>query len=56
MTNEEIQMKLVLMHQVSLCGFQKEFKFGTEGKNGGRNIEVALWRKKNKEFIQVYMF
>ena len=31
-TDEELRKKLVLMHQVSLCEFQREFKFGMEEK------------------------
>ena len=31
-TDEELRQKLVLMHQVSLREFQREFKFGTEDK------------------------
>ena len=30
--NEERHKKLVLMYQVSLCEFQREFKFGMEEK------------------------
>ena len=29
-TEEELRKKLVLMHQASLCEFQREFKFGME--------------------------
>ena len=29
-TNKEFWYKLVLMHQASLCAFQRELKFGTE--------------------------
>ena len=31
-TDEELRQKLVLMHQVSLREFQREFKFGIEDK------------------------
>ena len=41
-TNKEHHKKLVLMYQVSLCEFQREFKFGMEEKSDGRNREDAL--------------
>ena len=34
-TNKECEKKWVIIHQTSLCGFQKEFEFGMEDK---------LWR------------
>ena len=32
MTNKEHRQKLVIMHQASLCEFQREFEFGMEEK------------------------
>ena len=43
MTDEDIRHKLLLMHQASLCKFQRELQFGMEDKNGVRNTEDALW-------------
>ena len=44
-TDEELWQKLVLMHQPSLCEFQREFKFGMEDKK---------WRYKYKScFVEV---
>ena len=47
-TNEERRQKLVLMHQVSLCVFQRELNLGWNKKSGGRNIEETLWGYKNR--------
>ena len=44
--NKESWQKMVLMHQLSMCEFQIELKFGTEKKGAGRNIELTLWEKK----------
>ena len=41
-TNGDIREKLVLTNQVSLCEFQREFKFGIEEKIGNKNTEYAL--------------
>ena len=43
MTNYERQQKLFLMHQTSLCEFQRYLKFGMEDKIGGGNVEEAFW-------------
>ena len=45
MTDKERRRKLVLMLQASLCGFQREFKFGME--------EKKLWHKYRSRFVGV---
>ena len=42
MDNGGLWKKLVLMHQVSLCGFQSEFKFGMEDKKWSVEIEKSI--------------